>query len=145
MKDRDAWLAFVSGEPEYVWNKPQKISRKNRGRKSKHNGTDTDTLRGEQDYSSIQDGNFAQEIYRINDEGEVDLVTDFESTQSLSTSVAAPAPSSAGKEEPSSDQLDLGVTSLPTIPVLRPMPREPTPTLLSLLDNVRPPPDVFNC
>ncbi|OBZ76465.1 hypothetical protein A0H81_03747 [Grifola frondosa] len=135
-KDREAWWAFLTGQPESVWNPPKKPKQSRYERWQQKNDRQGRGMRG---FSSDPDGpsishNFHEadasamrasaQTWRVSDDGEVELVDEVKPAGSLPTPDAAP--------EPQAIPFEVAQTGEP--PALRVTP-EPTPSLMHCIDH----------
>ena len=135
-RERDAWWAFVIGMPEYEWNKPAKPARSAKKRKkAKSKLRDTSPPSDVEDTYEIQlHDQVIEEVYRVDEDGEVQLSNYTEPTESSPPTATerSPAYTDNGHADTNQTSIADGHDQL----MLDPKPREPTPTILSMLDNV---------
>ncbi|KAK7695766.1 hypothetical protein QCA50_000403 [Cerrena zonata] len=123
-KDRDAWWAFVSGEPDAIWNPPKKpkVAKTLKPRGSRG-------MRGFSEdipYDDVQVATTSSQTWSVNDVGEVELV------KIEQTSPEVPA-FNAATEDPRTESPLGPADSTPT--TAKVMQREPTPSLLRGIDH----------
>lgn len=128
-KERDLWWAFLAGKPETEWNPPRKpkqtTGKGGRFRQGMRAFAHEDGLYEESTFAGS-----SQEVWRVKDEGEVELALRVDPIESLPTPSSTPAPPdlSLGDEPHTLPAVDAVIT--PT------KPKVPTPTLLRLIDQV---------
>ncbi|KIY49396.1 hypothetical protein FISHEDRAFT_65391 [Fistulina hepatica ATCC 64428] len=107
IKRRDEWWQFLSGEPEHLWN-PPRVPKKPKRQRMIMNDQGRAYPTGAED----------AELWRIDTEGEVELVPSAPSLPYEESLLIEPIPA----------------TKAPLLEPIRLQPREPTPTLLRLID-----------
>lgn len=134
-KDRDGWFAFITGEPDIVWNRPFGQSKKIKQRKLRDRASNVSAWQDQGMQSETSASRLAQRTYGMNDEGGVDLIAACESSPVPSTqTVIASQSTAADVGEPKHQSI--GVSPPSTPPLIETVPREPKPTLLRTMDNV---------
>lgn len=157
-KERDLWWAFLSGKPESVWNcPPRKSKKKNKAKQYRQfaegkmrawndqehdHGEHDDDHEGDHEDEVCHEGiqaerdvvkNDSETSNVARDEGEVENALKIEPQDSLPTPTGTPAPS---------DDIGFPKESGPSVSVIQedaqepPTPREPSPQLLKLIDEV---------
>src|ERR1700733_7803407 len=130
-KERDLWWAYLAGKPESDWN-PPKPPRQNTKKSSKYQRG----MRGFADDPGTS-GSPHQEPWQC-DEGEVEDVLRVDPKESLPTPTCSPEPpevSTSTEDQIMGPSLTVMDFSPPRPPVLKP--REPMPSLLKHIDQVR--------
>jgi hypothetical protein len=121
-KERDLWWGFLAGKPESDWN-PPKLPKQSAAQRRfaglvQAEAPDTSSERKR------------QESWQTNDEGEVELVLQVDPSESLPTPTGSPAPSEPG-------ELGSSTITSSTHGAIVYRPREPLPSLLRHIDEVR--------
>ena len=124
-KDRDAWWAFVSGEPETVWN-PVKKPKVPKAPKPKGN-MGMRGFSGSIPYDDVQVATSSSQTWTVNDVGDVELV----SIEQTPSDTAAPT---GVPEKPDGEAPSTAADPIP--PSAKTIQREPTPSLLRVMDHV---------
>jgi hypothetical protein len=131
-KDRDLWWSFLAGRPDSEWNLSKKAKLKLKKQQSASRGT---YARGDDSSAGKMTAPPTTQSWN-NDEGEVEEVLRIDPAETLPSPVGTPVPLDylEAISQPSS-------TTLPSNPAFseeeKPAPREPTPQLLKLIDEVR--------
>ena len=138
-RERDRWWAFIAGKPEVDWNPPtvpkQRTTPQSRRRIGQGYGQGLRGFSDDLNYDTTGT-QIPQETWHINDEGEVELALRVDPTESLPTPSGSPMPSSIAD----SGQLGQLICQQAQGVLQDPegcKPREPTPTLMKLIDHVR--------
>jgi hypothetical protein len=129
-KERDLWWAYLAGKPESDWNPPKMPKQSPKPKASKRRRG----MRGFADDAGSYE--CPQQESWQNDEGEVEKVLRVDPVESLPTPTCSPEPPEASTSR--ADQL-VGPSST-MLHVQRPTvlkPREPMPSLLKHIDQVR--------
>lgn len=131
-RDRDLWWSFLAGRPDSEWNLSKKSKQKLKKQQSASRGT---YARGDDSSAGNTTAPSTTQSWN-NDEGEVEEVLRIDPAETLPSPVGTPVPLDylEAISQPSS-------TPIPSNPAFseeeRPAPREPTPQLLKLIDEVR--------
>jgi hypothetical protein len=133
-RERDHWWAFIAGRPESDWNPPKVPKQRTPAQTRRRYGQGLRGFSDDLDYDTAGTRT-PQETWHINDEGEVELALRIDPTESLPTPSGSPAPPilDSGQSGPLTSLRTPGGGQEP----LAYKPREPTPTLLNLIDHVR--------
>lgn len=130
-RERDLWWAFIAGRPESDWNPPKKTKQSSTPSKRRFEQGMRSFV---DDRDTSEDPAPPQETWHINDEGEVELALRVDPSESLPTPTGSPVPHDFTME-PDTPGPSVSIQSELELPAWTP--REPTPTLMRYIDQVR--------
>jgi hypothetical protein len=129
-KERDLWWAYLAGNPESDWNPPKKPKQSQKTLKRRRG------MRAFSDDVGSHDDP-QQEIWRVNDDGGIENVSSVDPTEPFPTPICSHGPPESptlGEEQLISPSM-VSEALPPQTTILKP--REPLPSLLKHIDQVR--------